>query len=214
MAKDNKERAIMAPRGNWQDWRDGGDWRCEDLEPGMRLRNGQVELEGLEEPLDEICFENCRFTEEGFSRTTLRDAQFIRCELPLFDFTEANFYRVSFTGCRLAGANFTRGILREVNFEDCLLDYSAFGSAKMGHVRFAGGRMREASLQDVKWEDIRWKNLANDGTDISDTLLRGMYLSRCDFSHLRISAHLAGGLRIRSDQAPALISAFEVELVD
>lgn len=214
MAKDGKERGIMAPRGNWREWIEGGTFHADDLEPGLRLRNCQVDLADMEEPLDEICFDNCSFSESGFRKLTLRDAAFSRCELALCDFTESGLYRVAFADCRLAGANFTRSSLREVNFESCLLDYASFGSSKIQHLRFGGGRMREGSLQDVKWEDLRWEGITIDGTDISDSLLRNMDLSKCEFSNIRISAHLAEGLCIRSDQAPSLISAFGVNLVD
>lgn len=213
-AMSKRERDIAAPEGSWSDWREGGQWGWEDLQPGLCLRNGEVDLHGIEEPLDELQFENCAFVNLDFRRLTLRDVRFSRCELPLAQFGDSSLYRVKFDHCRLAGADFTRCSMREIRFEDCMMDYASFGGAKIKHMLFCGGRMQEGSLQSAQWEDLRWEGITIDGTDISDTMLRGMDLSRCEFSHLRISAHLASGLRIRSDQAPTMIRAFEVELVD
>lgn len=209
-----KERAIASPQGSWDSWEEGGRWFWQDMQPGLCLRHGEVDLSGAEEPMDELQFESCTFANLDFRRLTLRDVRFSRCELPLAQFGDSGMYRVQFDHCRLAGADFTRCSLRELRFEDCLMDYASFGGAKIKHALLQGGRMQEGSLQSVQWEDLRWEGIAIDGTDISDTLLRGMDLSRCEFSHLRISAHLAAGLRIRGDQAPTLIRAFEVELVD
>lgn len=53
-----------------------------------------------------------------------------------------------------------------------------------------------------------------DGIDFSETVLKEINLSSCDFETIRIDVNRAKGLKINQFQATALIASFGIRVVE
>ena len=60
-------------------------------------------------------FEGCKIEFLNLRGATLRDVEFVDCQLVEADFAEAKLTQVSFEGCRLVSPDFTKGTFKDVD---------------------------------------------------------------------------------------------------
>ncbi|ODJ66507.1 pentapeptide repeat-containing protein [Brochothrix thermosphacta] len=182
--------------------------------PHTHYVNCKIDITASFEGCEDIHFENCIFTDLTFKRCEFLDVIFSGCDLSNSDFEDSVFFRVLFKSCKLMGANFISTYSKDTQWIDSQLPYANFSEAKLVKSAFEANDMTESFFQDATFESIRFIKDRLTGCDFSQTKLKGVDLSTCEFYHIVVSPELLKGLKIAHSQASAIVHHFGVELTD
>lgn len=175
----------------------------EDLEDCVFLGES---LPVLEDALDvRSCrFEKCDLRAADGCRISFVDCVLDHCDLSGVVLEKCTLQRVRLVGCRLTGARFSEGTLMNVAFEDCQMDYCAVDKEKVQHVEIKRCTVKESMWIECRWSDLVLRDCTLDGSEFARTSMKGLDLSGCRFSHLRVDVQALRGVRVNREQAMTL----------
>lgn len=175
--------------------------------------------ETMPECTERIEFRGCRFEKCDLRALTTCHASFVDCVLDHCDLSGAvlekgTMQRVHFLGCRLTGVRFSEGTLMNVLFEDCQMDYESLDKEKVQHVCVSRCTLKESMFIECKWSDLVLSDCVLDGSEFARFPLKGMDLSACRFTHLRVDVNALRGLKVTREQAMSLSMLLGLVIAD
>ena len=184
-----------------------------DVEVERALQDGE-DIEGFSfygERLPDADGETVEFRMCRFEKCDLRtvssghfhfvDCVFDHCDISGAILGKSALQRVKFAQCRLTGLRLSEGTLMNTAFEDCQMDYVSMDKEKVQHVEIKRCTMKESMLIGIKWSDFVLADTVMDGAELSHMPLKGLDLSKCTFSHLRVDPAALRGMKVTGEQA-------------
>ena len=129
--------------------------------------------------LDGCRVERCRLTGALFERLSLRDCEFVDCEMSGSFLKAMEAERVRFAACRMTGAVLSSAAMHHTRFVDCLMEGVNLRMFEGLVMAFDACEMREVDMYSGS---------------LTNASFTGCDLTRADFSKLRLEAvRFAGG---------------------
>jgi uncharacterized protein YjbI with pentapeptide repeats len=141
------------------------------------------------------------------SRTTIRDAEFDRCDLANLRGRDCSMHRVVIRSSRMTGFSWISGVMRDVAFLGCRIDLGYFSNTKFGAVVFSRCRLEQANFQDADLSGVRFEDCDLSGAQFSGATMAGTRLSGCELTAISGVTSLRGAIIARAD-AIALTGTF------
>lgn len=138
---------------------------------GIGLASPQAHAACTDPPRPGVDWKRCDFSERTFanfdvSGGALRDARFVRTELPAANLTEVNAHRAKFITAVMPNARFDGAKLTEVDFTKADLSGASFKNADLRRARLfranlrgadlTGARIQGADLLNADLSGVRW----------------------------------------------------------
>lgn len=154
---------------------------------------------------EQVCFSKCEFEMDACDRAEFLDVVFDRCDLSNHSLQKSYLYRCEFLSCKLMASEIYDSKVKDVVFKDKLMNFMNLSQSSFENVLFDGCRLNESSLMMAKYKNMKFKNCELTGLNLSDTRCNALDLTSCTFDTIVYSPSLIKGMRIRADQASALI---------
>jgi len=96
-----------------------------------------------------------------FVATTLKDINFIKCDMTSMDFGNTRFQTTSFEGSNLSKTNFTGAMFDRANFEETLLVETELRCAKLTYISFKGADLKGADFSNSDLSGANFNGVSN-----------------------------------------------------
>ncbi|NLL75495.1 MAG: hypothetical protein GX233_06995 [Erysipelothrix sp.] len=184
----------------------------DDLERGVHYEDCIINESDDGVRLNEMMFTRCMFNSSNFVRSEILDVIFDHCDLSNFEFDNSHIYRCEFHNCKLMATSLYECFIKDVLFDRCMMNYSNISNSKVEDLSFVGGSAVEASFMNLKQKKMNFKSIDLEGSNFTETALKGIDLSEANFSNLLYSPHLIKGLSVNAIQAESLLIAMGVHV--
>lgn len=184
----------------------------EEIEDNTHLIDCEIDCQFGRKQIQEVKFENCRFSTADYKQTEFLDVIFQKCDLSNFNFNKSIFYRCEFQTCKLLGTQFIGSTCKDVSWLNCLMNYAILSEGKMNQAYFRESQLEEAFFHNCKFQQTSFELCNLQLADFSESKLKGVDLSSSDFVDIKLTPSLAKGLSIRFDQAPAIAAMLGVTI--
>jgi uncharacterized protein YjbI with pentapeptide repeats len=172
--------------------------------------------EATEAELDQCRYRNVNLGQVRFHRSTIKDAEFINCDLANVRARESSIRRVVMRATRMTGLTWITGTIRDVTFDACRIDLGYFSATRFSNVVFAGCRLAQANFGDTDLADVRFDNCDLTGAQFSGASLADTTFSGCDLTGLSGVTSLRGATIALSDAvalAPVFAEALGIKIL-
>lgn len=161
---------------------------------------------------DHTVFKDCRFHKSQFS-----DVLFSHCDLSNIRLTGCGFHRVEFIGCKLTGTDLSDSIFNQVVFNGCRAEYLNLSEGKLRHLSLVDSLLRGAAFDRCQLTETEFLGCNLTEAEFHRTPLKGIDLSTCDITGIRVGSVPAGELRgavVNSLQALELARLLGIQIHD
>jgi uncharacterized protein YjbI with pentapeptide repeats len=149
--------------------------------------------------LDQCRYDNVGFGAVGFRRATIRDVEFIRCDLANLRARDSSVLRVAVSGSRMTGATFLACTLRDTTFTGCRIDLASFAGSKFRDVTYTNCRLDQVNFIDADLSGVRFHDCDLTRAQFLGATLAGTRFVGCDLTGITGVTSMRGAIITSSD---------------
>ncbi|KAB1438558.1 pentapeptide repeat-containing protein [Candidatus Galacturonibacter soehngenii] len=133
-----------------------------------------MEVDASGNRLQNVIFENVRFSECNFYKSTFIDVIFVNCDLSNCDFKEGYFNRCEFINDKALGARFGRSIFKDVLIKESNFEFTDLSETNLSVVELVASNFKNASLSGCKLKNLLCNQVDFVQTNFFKTPLKGI----------------------------------------
>jgi uncharacterized protein YjbI with pentapeptide repeats len=183
------------------------------IEAGQDYQNCHFLVSTQKIRIADVNFVNCTFEQTDFSHSEWLDCSFKGINFSNKHFEQSIFYRDKFDTCNLLGVECFENTWKDTQLSACRADYINFSSSKMTHCQLQDSSFKEALFYDVVFKSgLLTTGCTFDESSFSGSKLKGVDLSKSEFTAITFTPAYLQGLIINQFQAASLIATLGVEI--
>lgn len=135
-----------------------------------------------------VIFENCKFINCNFEKSSFIDVLFESCDLSNSNFCDGYFNTCEFISCKAVGISLQNNKLQQLFIKDCNFNYSNWDSSLCNGVSLNQIDMSDTSITECVLKNIEFDNVEFMNTNFFKTLLKDIDLTKCKIGKVNISS--------------------------
>lgn len=176
-----------------------------EIEPNTRYESCLIYQDHALVKCEQVMFSKCEFEIDACDRAEFLDVIFDRCDLSNQSLQKSYLYRCEFRACKLMASEIYDSKVKDVLFKDTMMNFMNLSQSSFENVVFETCRLNESTLMMAKYKNMKFKDCELTGLNLTDTRCNNLDLTSCTFDTIVYTPGLIKGMRIRADQASALI---------